>query len=108
MPLVNVRGQTYDILARRLTKTVMAHCAHSTDEEISLMKQAGTLYCPLSNMFLFIRNRTYKRYLDEGLNYRRWPAEQIFHVQSYFRCRRCLCGSELAPLTIQEAFYSII
>ena len=112
-------GQTYEHfgLLGGSTKTVMAHCVYSTDEEIALMKQAGTYiaHCPQSNMFLSSGIAPIKRYLDEGLNVGLGTDVAGGANLSMFRAVsdavgvsklrwRCVDQS-FAPLTIQEAFY---
>ena len=49
---------------------VMAHCIHSSDEEIALMKQRGTFvaHCPDSNANLASGIAPVKRYLEEGVH----------------------------------------
>lgn len=49
--------------------SVMAHCVHSGDEEIALMKERGTFiaHCPDSNVNLASGIAPAKRYLEEGL-----------------------------------------
>ena len=51
------------------SKTVMAHCVWSTDEEIALMKERGVYiaHCPASNMNVASGIAPIRRYLDEGL-----------------------------------------
>ena len=112
-------GQTYEHfgLLGGSTKTVMAHCVYSTDEEIALMKQAGTYiaHCPQSNMFLSSGIAPIKRYLDEGLNVGLGTDVAGGANLSMFRAIsdavgvsklrwRCV-DQDFAPLTIQEAFY---
>ena len=95
----------------------MAHCVYSTDEEIALMKQAGTYiaHCPQSNMFLSSGIAPIKRYLDEGLNVGLGTDVAGGANLSMFRAIsdavgvsklrwRCV-DQDFAPLTIQEAFY---
>ena len=112
-------GQTYEHfgLLGGSTKTVMAHCVYSTDEEIALMKQAGTYiaHCPQSNMFLSSGIAPIKRYLDEGLNVGLGTDVAGGANLSMFRAisdavgvskLRWRCVDQAwAPLTVQEAFY---
>lgn len=112
-------GQTYEHfgLLGGSTKTVMAHCVYSTDEEIALMKQAETYiaHCPQSNMFLSSGIAPIKRYLDEGLNVGLGTDVAGGANLSMFRAIsdavgvsklrwRCV-DQDFVPLTIQEAFY---
>jgi len=50
--------------------TIMAHCVHSSDEEIALMKKQGVYiaHCPQSNTNLASGISPVRRYLDEGLH----------------------------------------
>ena len=65
-------GEAYDRrgLFGSNSKTVMAHCVYSTDEEIALMKERGVFiaHCPASNMNVSSGIAPVRRYLDEGLN----------------------------------------
>ncbi len=47
-----------------------AHCVHSSDEEIALMKKQGVYiaHCPQSNTNLASGISPVRRYLDEGLH----------------------------------------
>ena len=50
--------------------TIMAHCVHSSNEEIALMKKQGVYiaHCPQSNTNLSSGISPTRRYLDEGLH----------------------------------------
>ena len=65
-------GEAYDRhgLFGSNSKTVMAHCVYSTDEEIALMKERGVFiaHCPASNMNVASGIAPVRRYIDEGLN----------------------------------------
>lgn len=65
-------GDAYDRygLFGSISKTVMAHCVYSTDEEIALMKERGVYiaHCPASNMNVASGIAPVRRYLDGGLH----------------------------------------
>ncbi|MBR0173344.1 MAG: amidohydrolase family protein [Lachnospiraceae bacterium] len=65
-------GEVYDRygLFGSAGNSVMAHCVHSGDEEIALMKARGTFiaHCPDSNVNLASGIAPAKRYLSEGLH----------------------------------------
>ena len=50
-------------------KTVMAHCVHSSDTEVELMKKKGVYvaHCPQSNINLSSGIAPIRRYLEEGI-----------------------------------------
>ena len=71
-PWAEFYGAAYDRwgLFGSLSKTVMAHCVWSSDEEIALMKERGVYiaHCPASNMNVASGIAPVRRYLDEGLH----------------------------------------
>ena len=97
--------------------TIMAHCVHSSDEEIALMKKQGVYiaHCPQSNTNLASGISPARRYLDEGLHIGlgsdiaggtsvsilRAMADAIQVSKLYWR----LVDSSMKPLTVEEAFY---
>ena len=97
--------------------TIMAHCVHSSDEEIALMKKQGVYiaHCPQSNTNLSSGISPARRYLDEGLHIGlgsdiaggtsvsilRAMADAIQVSKLYWR----LVDSSMKPLTLEEAFY---
>ena len=97
--------------------TIMAHCVHSSDEEIALMKKQGVYiaHCPQSNTNLSSGISPVRRYLDEGLHIGlgsdiaggtsvsilRAMADAIQVSKLYWR----LVDSSMKPLTVEEAFY---
>ena len=97
--------------------TIMAHCVHSSDEEIALMKKQGVYiaHCPQSNTNLASGISPVRRYLDEGLHIGlgsdiaggtsvsilRAMADAIQVSKLYWR----LVDSSMKPLTVEEAFY---
>ena len=97
--------------------TIMAHCVHSSDEEIALMKKQGVYiaHCPQSNTNLASGIAPARRYLDEGLHIGlgsdiaggtsvsilRAMADAIQVSKLYWR----LVDLSMKPLTVEEAFY---
>lgn len=98
-------------------KTVMAHCVHSSDLEVELMKKKGVYvaHCPQSNINLSSGIAPIRRYLEEGilaglgtdmagganLSMFRCMADAIGVSKLYWR----LVDQERKPLTMEEAFY---
>lgn len=99
------------------TKTVMAHCVHSSDNEIELMKKNGVFiaHCPKSNTNLSSGIAPIRKYLDnnmklglgsdvaggETLSMFSSIAETIKVSKLYFR----LIDNSAQPLTFENAFY---
>ena len=97
--------------------TIMAHCVHSSDEEIALMKKQGVYiaHCPQSNTNLSSGIAPVRQYLDEGLHVGLGSdvaggtcsyilpamADAIQVSKLYWR----LIDSSMKPLTLEEAFY---
>ena len=98
-------------------KTVMAHCVHSSEEEIQLMKEKGVFvaHCPESNANLASGIAPARRFLDRGLSVglgsdaAAGTSLNIFAVM-----RQALQASKLRwrildknekPLTVEEVFY---
>ena len=97
--------------------TIMAHCVHSSDEEIALMKKQDVYiaHCPQSNTNLSSGIAPVRQYLDEGLHVGlgsdvaggtcssilRAMADAIQVSKLYWR----LIDSSMKPLTLEEAFY---
>lgn len=61
--------EKYDMFGSK-TKTIMAHCVLSGDDEIALMQKNGTYvaHCPSSNLNLSSGIAPISKYLDENLN----------------------------------------
>ena len=99
------------------TKTVMAHCIYSTDDEIALIKKNGVYvaHCPASNMNLASGIAPIRRYINEGIrvglgsDVAGGESESIFRAVSdavqvsklYWR----LVNQNEKPLKFEEAFY---
>lgn len=98
-------------------KTVMAHCVHSSDEEVELMKQQGVYvaHCPQSNINLSSGIAPVRRYLEEGIQVGLGTDMSGGATLSMFRCMADAIGvSKLywrladqsrKPLSMEEAFY---
>ncbi len=98
-------------------KTVMAHCVHSTDLEIDMMKEAGVYiaHCPQSNMNLSSGIAPVRSYLEKGLSVGlgtdvagganlsmfRSMADAVNVSKLYWR----LVDQRKRPLTMEEVFY---
>ena len=97
--------------------TIMAHCVHSSEEELALMKKQGVYvaHCPQSNTNLSSGIAPARHYLEAGLHVGlgsdiaggtslsilRAMADAIQVSKLYWR----LVDSSLKPLTLEEAFY---
>lgn len=98
-------------------KTVMAHCVHSSDREVKLMKNNGVYvaHCPQSNINLSSGIAPVRRYLDEWIPVGLGTDMAGGANMSMFRCIVDAIGvSKLywrlvdqgrKPLSIEEAFY---
>lgn len=98
-------------------RTVMAHCVHSSDLEVELMKKNGVYvaHCPQSNINLSSGIAPIRRYLEEGLRVGLGTDMAGGANLSMFRCMADAIGvSKLywrladqtrKPLAMEEAFY---
>ena len=119
-PSTSFYGEAYDrfgLFGGEQCPTIMAHCVHCPDEEITLMKERGVYiaHCSQSNTNLSSGVAPVRRYLDEGLHVGlgsdiaagssisilRAMADSI--QTSKLRWR--LSDHSLKPLTLEEAFY---
>lgn len=98
-------------------KTIMAHCVHSSDLEVALLKEKGVYvaHCPQSNMNLSSGIAPIRRYLEEGiqvglgsdiaggsnLSMFRHMADAAGMSKLYWR----LIDQEKKPLSMEEVFY---
>ena len=101
----------------REAKTIMAHCVHSCDIEVEMMREKGVYvaHCPQSNINLSSGIAPIRRYLEEGipvglgsdiagganLSMFRHMADAIGASKLYWR----LVDQEKKPLTMEEVFY---
>ena len=97
--------------------TIMAHCVHSSEEELALMKKQGVYvaHCPQSNTNLSSGIAPARHYLEAGLHIGlgsdiaggtslsilRAMADAIQVSKLYWR----IVDSSTKPLTLEEAFY---
>lgn len=98
-------------------KAVMAHCVHSSKEEMELMKERGVFvaHCAQSNMNLSSGAAPVRTYLEEGIamglgsDMAGGYSVSIFRAMSdsiqASKLRWRLKDETLAPLSVEEAFY---
>ena len=96
---------------------IMAHCVHSSDEELELMKKNGVFiaHSPLSNTNLASGVAPVSKYLEYGLNVALasdvagGDTENMFQVMAgairASKLRWRLLDQEVKPLTVDQAFY---
>ena len=96
---------------------IMAHCVHSTDEEIQMIKDQGVYiaHCPESNTDIASGIAPIRRYLDMGLHVGLGTDVAGGFSLSMFRAiadaiqvsklRWRLMDQTQAPVTLEEAFY---
>ncbi|MBE6985656.1 MAG: guanine deaminase [Ruminococcaceae bacterium] len=99
-------------------KCIMAHCVHSCDEEMELMKKNGVYiaHSPLSNSNLASGVAPISKYLKNGLNVglasdvAGGDSENMFlsigHALRASKLRWRLLDQEVKPLTVDQAFYT--
>lgn len=97
--------------------TIMAHCVHSTDAEIRMMKEQNVFiaHCPESNTNLSSGIAPVRRFLDEGMKLGLGTDVAAGSSLSMFKAmamaiqcsklRWRLVDQSLMPLKIEEAFY---
>lgn len=97
--------------------TIMAHCVHSCEEEVQMMKEQGVFvaHCPESNANLSSGIAPAKRYLDLGMNMGLGTDVAAGSSLSMFRAmamaiqcsklRWRLADQSTGPLTVEEVFY---
>ncbi len=98
-------------------KTIMAHCVHSCDDEIELMKAQGVYiaHCPTSNINLSSGIAPVRKYLEHNLNIGLGTDIGAGHSISIFKAIVDAIGmskmnwnlkdNSAKPLKISEAFY---
>ena len=98
-------------------KTIMAHCVHSTPDEIQLMKEREVFiaHCPESNINLKSGLAPIRKYMEAGLHVglgtdvAAGTSESIFSAMSEAiktsKLQYMLLDSSLKPLTVDEVFY---
>ena len=97
--------------------TIMAHCVHSTPEEMALMRQNQVFvaHCPASNTNLASGIAPVRRFLEQGVpvglgsDVAGGTEMSIFRAMAdaiqVSKLRWRLVDDGLAPLTVEEAFY---
>ena len=98
-------------------KTIMAHCVHSSDEEIRLMRERGVFvaHCPESNGNLSSGIAPVRRYLREGIpvglgtDVAAGSGESIFRAMALAiqmsKMRWRYLNQNEKPLSMEEALY---
>ena len=109
-------GESYDRYGL-LGNTVMAHCVHTEEDELSLLMQRGTtiVHCPQSNTNLQSGVAPVKHFLNKGAKVGLGTDVAGGANLSMFRAitdaihasklRNCLLREEDSALTLSEAFY---
>lgn len=97
--------------------TIMAHCVHSEEDEIEMMKNQNVFiaHCPESNMNLASGVAPVKKYLEKemkiglGSDIAAGSSLSIFKAMAMtIQCSKLrwrLYDQSLAPLTVEEVFY---
>ena len=118
-PASRFYGDAYDMfgLFGGTCPTIMAHCVHSTDEELQMIKDQGVYiaHCPESNTDIASGIAPVRRYLDMGLHVGLGTDVAGGFSLSMFRAmadaiqvsklRWRLMDQTQAPVTLEEAFY---
>lgn len=106
----------YDMFGN-LCPTVMAHCVHSGEPEIEMMKEQNVFiaHCPESNTNLSSGVAPVKMYLDRGMkvglgsDIAAGSSLSIFKAMAMaVQCSKLrwrLYDQSVSPITIEEAFY---
>lgn len=112
-------GETYDRYGLFGTNgpSIMAHCVHSGEAEVALMKKRGVFvaHCPQSNLNLASGIAPARKYMDQGLNMGlgtdiaggyslsilRAMADAVGMSKLYWR----LVDETCRPLSVSESFY---
>ena len=97
--------------------TIMAHCVHSGEEEVEMMKKQGVFiaHCPESNTNLSSGVAPVKKYIEEGVkvglgsDVAAGSALSIFKAMAMaVQCSKLrwrLYDQSVAPLTVEEVFF---
>lgn len=96
-------------------KTVMAHCIHTQEHEIGLLRDNGVYvaHCPHSNFNLASGVMRLRRYLDEGIKVGLGSDISAGHTLNMFDIMRSAIeaskiyyvAENIAPVTVSETFY---
>lgn len=112
-------GETYDRygLFGSQGASIMAHCVHSGEAEMELMRKRGVFaaHCPESNVNLASGAAPVKRYLEKGIktglgtDIAAGSSLSVFKAMAMaIQCSKLrwrLYDQSLAPLTVEEVFY---
>lgn len=118
-PGTNFYGESYDQygLFGGSCPTIMAHCVHSGDDEIEMMRKQNVFiaHCPESNTNLASGAAPVKKYLDKGMkvglgsDIAAGSSLSIFKAMTMaIQCSKLrwrLYDQTIAPLTMEEVFY---
>lgn len=118
-PETKFYGQSYDRydMFGKECPTIMAHCVHSGEEEIEMMREQKVFvaHCPESNANLSSGVAPVKRYLEKGMkvglgsDIAAGSSLSIFKAMAMaVQCSKLrwrLQEQDLAPLTLEEVFY---
>lgn len=112
-------GESYDRydMFGNSCPTIMAHCVHSGDDEIEMMRKQNVFvaHCPESNANLSSGVAPVKKYLDKGMkvglgsDVAAGSSLSIFKAMAMaIQCSKLrwrLYDQSAAPLTVEEVFY---
>lgn len=118
-PETKFYGQSYDRydMFGKECPTIMAHCVHSGEEEIEMMREQKVFvaHCPESNANLSSGVAPVKRYLEKGMkvglgsDIAAGSSLSIFKAMAMaVQCSKLrwrLQEQDFAPLTLEEVFY---
>lgn len=118
-PETKFYGQSYDRydMFGKECPTIMAHCVHSGEEEIELMRKQNVFvaHCPESNANLSSGVAPVKKYLEKGMKIGLGSDIAAGSTLSIFKAmamavqcsklRWRLQDQDIAPLTLEEVFY---
>lgn len=106
----------FDLFGKH-TKTIMAHCIYSVDQEVELMKENGVYvaHCPSSNLNLCSGMAPIRKYIEKGLHVGLGSDVAAGESESIFtEIKKAIEVSKMyqryvdntcAPLTFPEAFW---
>lgn len=118
-PMADFYGDVYDRhhLFGGGYPVVMAHCVHSTEQEIELMKAHGVTvaHCPNSNFSLLSGIAPVRKYLDDGLcvglgtdiagGFSISMFRAIQDAVAVSKLYECMVDQRMKHLSVWEAFY---
>ena len=118
-PGTDFYGESYDRydMFGNSCPTIMAHCVHSGDDEIEMMRKQNVFvaHCPESNANLSSGVAPVKKYLDKGMkvglgsDVAAGSSLSIFKAMAMaIQCSKLrwrLYDQSAAPLTVEEVFY---